>query len=423
MNKSVYIILFFLFTHISAENFPVTNILMNGNNEDRINIVFLGDGYTYEEMDDYIEDVFEVTDGLFLSPPYSNYKNHFNVYAVEVPSNESGTDHPGTASDCGSESNNVFYADTYFNSTFDSGGTHRALVINNTFAAYTVLSENTPDWDIVFLMVNTTMYGGTGGAFATFSRNQLSIEIALHEIGHSFAGLSDEYWAGFQFANENTNMTQDTNPSTVIWNQWLYDNGIGIYQYESPGNDWHRPHQDCKMRYLETPFCSVCSEQTIKTIYSILDPIGNYLPEYTEINLPANGSEYFQINPIPTIPNTIKTDWLLNNELIFEDTAEIIFDASIYNPGSYILKAYVKDTTDLVRFDNLSLLESEMNWDINIDSNLIGDINTDSTVDILDVVQTISLIFNNGYNYLADLNQDGNVNIQDVILIVNIILN
>ena len=269
MNKSVYIILFFLFTHISAENFPVTNILMNGNNEDRINIVFLGDGYTYEEMDDYIEDVFEVTDGLFLSPPYSNYKNHFNVYAVEVPSNESGTDHPGTASDCGGETNNVFYADTYFNSTFDSGGTHRALVIDNTFAAYTVLSENTPDWDIVFLMVNTTMYGGTGGAFATFSRNQLSIEIALHEIGHSFAGLSDEYWAGFQFANENTNMTQDTNPSTVIWNQWLYDNGIGIYQYESPGNDWHRPHQDCKMRYLETPFCSVCSEHTIKTIYSI----------------------------------------------------------------------------------------------------------------------------------------------------------
>ena len=185
------------------------------------------------------------------------------------PSNESGTDHPGTASDCGGEANNVFYADTYFNSTFDSGGTHRALVIDNTFAAYTVLSANTPDWDIVFLMVNTTMYGGTGGAFATFSRNQLSIEIALHEIGHSFAGLSDEYWAGFQFANENTNMTQDTNPSTVIWNQWLYDNGIGIYQYESPGNDWHRPHQDCKMRYLETPFCSVCSEHTIKTIYSI----------------------------------------------------------------------------------------------------------------------------------------------------------
>jgi len=423
MNKSVYIILFFLFTLISAENFPVTNILMNGNNEDRINIVFLGDGYTYEEMDDYIEDVFEVTDGLFLSPPYSNYKNHFNVYAVEVPSNESGTDHPGTASDCGGEANNVFYADTYFNSTFDSGGTHRALVIDNTFAAYTVLSANTPDWDIVFLMVNTTMYGGTGGAFATFSRNQLSIEIALHEIGHSFAGLSDEYWAGFQFANENTNMTQDTNPSTVIWNQWLYDNGIGIYQYESPGNDWHRPHQDCKMRYLETPFCSVCSEHTIKTIYSILDPIGNYLPEYTSINLPANGSEFFQINPIYTIPNTIEIDWFLNDEIIVQDTPEIIFDASIYNPGSYILKAYVKDITDLVRFDNLNLLESEVNWNINIDSNLIGDINADNAVDILDVIQTINLIFNNGYNYLADLNQDENINIQDVILIVNIILN
>ena len=420
MNKLIFILFFSI---LLSDNFPVKNIIINGNNEDRINIVFLGDGYTQNEMENYIEDVYEVTDGLFSSPPYSNYQNHFNVYAIEVPSNESGTDHPGTASDCGNEINNVFYADTYFDSTFDNGDTHRALVINNTFAAYTVLADNTPDWDIVFMMVNTTMYGGTGGTFATFSRNQLSIEIAIHEIGHSFAGLSDEYWAGFQFANENVNMTQNIDPTTIVWNQWLYDNGVGIYQYESPGNEWHRPHQDCKMRYLETPFCSVCSEHTIRTIYSILDPIGNYLPQYSNISLSSNGSEYFQINPIPTIPNTIEVNWFLNDDIIFGNTNQIIFDASIYNPGDYTLKASCKDTTNLVRSDNLNLLKSEVSWNITIDSSLIGDINADGAIDILDVIQSINLIFNNQYNNIADINEDDIINIQDIILIVSIILN
>ena len=70
-------------------------------------------------MTDYIADVEDVTSALFNTVPYSNYMNYFNVYAVEVPSDDSGTDHPGTAPDCGGYNNDVFYADTYFDSSFD----------------------------------------------------------------------------------------------------------------------------------------------------------------------------------------------------------------------------------------------------------------------------------------------------------------
>ena len=101
------------------EVFPVADIMVNGDDNSRVNIVFLGDGYTQSEMDNYISEVESVTDALFNTVPYSNYMNYFNVYAVEVPSNDSGTDHPGTAPDCGSYTNESFYNDTYFDSSFD----------------------------------------------------------------------------------------------------------------------------------------------------------------------------------------------------------------------------------------------------------------------------------------------------------------
>ena len=66
------------------EVFPVSDILINGSNDSRVNIVFLGDGYKQNQMDSYISDVEDVVDELFNTIPYSNYKNYFNVYAVEV---------------------------------------------------------------------------------------------------------------------------------------------------------------------------------------------------------------------------------------------------------------------------------------------------------------------------------------------------
>ena len=288
----------------NAEVLPVTDIMVNGTLDSRINIVFLGDGYILNNMDNFINDVNEVTDALFDEVPYSNYINFFNVYAIEVPSNESGTDHPGNAPDCGNHANDVFFADTYFNSSFDQYNIHRLLVIQNIGAAYDVLADNFPQWDVVFIIVNHTMYGGSGGSFATFSRDSYSTEIAIHELGHTFPGLSDEYWAGFQYAQENVNMTQETNPDIVIWNPWLYDYGIGIYNYENPGNEWFRPHQNCKMKSLGEPFCSVCSEHTILSIYNLIDVTEGVQPDNFDLSI--NLSDIYRtINNVGGVSDTI----------------------------------------------------------------------------------------------------------------------
>ena len=71
----------------------------------------------------------------------------------------------------------------------------------------------------------------------------------------------------------------------------------------------------------------------------------------------------------------------------------------------------------------MNLLQSEVIWDITIESSLIGDLNNDETINISDIILAVDLILNGQFNNLADINEDGFINIQDIILLINIILN
>ena len=98
------------------------------------------------------------------------------------------------------------------------------------------LAKNFPNYDQVCILANTPYYGGSGGSYATTTLNTASNEIYAHEIGHSFAALSDEYYAGDGYAGERVNMTKETNPLLVKWKNWMNINGIGIYQHCCGGN-------------------------------------------------------------------------------------------------------------------------------------------------------------------------------------------
>ena len=407
----------------SREIFPVSDIMVNGSNDSRVNIIFLGDGYKQNQMTDYIANVEDVTAALFNTIPYSNYINYFNVYAVEVPSDDSGTDHPGTAPDCGGYTNDVFFADTYFDSSFDLYDIHRLLYIQNSSAAFDVLTDNMPEWDIIFVMVNTTMYGGAGGTFAVFSRHQTSTEIAIHEIGHSFSGLSDEYWAGFNYAGENANMTTNNDPETIVWNPWLYDNGVGIYAHDYPGNEWYKPHQNCKMQFLGPPFCSVCVEQTVRSVYSILSPIDSYYPSELELDVFPSEILSFGIVPILPSPSSLDISWFIDNQLIQQDINEIDIEASGYSLGRHEIKVVVNDLSDLVRNDPSNLLSSEIVWDLTINCVTNPDVNSDEDINVQDIIIIVNHILENSSDIpCIDLNQDGILNILDIIFIINLIL-
>ncbi|MFC2097935.1 M64 family metallopeptidase [Bacteroidota bacterium] len=333
--------------------FDTDTLILNGDIKQRINFVFLGDGYLESELDKYMEDVDTIVDELFNQSPWNKYKSYFNVIAIKVPSNVSGAS---------LDPDNLI--DNYFGSTFNSYGIERLLVPMRSSRIQAVMSSNFPLYDQIFVIVNSDKYGGSGGWVATASTNSASIEVAIHELGHSFGGLADEYWAGLQYANEKVNMTQQTNPELVKWKDWMGDYGIGIYSHDSPGQSWKRPHQNCKMRYLGRLFCAVCREELTSDILSLVNQVESYEPENTFVELADD--QLFKLNILKPEPNTVKSSWYFEGILIKENIDSLLLLTDTLDQGSYSLRATAIDTTNYIRksshfSDELFLVS----WDIN----------------------------------------------------------
>lgn len=336
-----------LSTCVFAQEFDVETIFENGDKNYRINLVFLSDGYQESELDEFVDDVNKVLDDMFDQTPFKEYKTYFNAYAIKVPSNQSGADHPQNTTDSDCAPVPVLSVDNYFGSTFDEGGIHRLLVPKNTAAIADVLSEYFPTYDQAFILVNSPYYGGSGGHYATSSTNEASSEVSIHEIGHSFAFLADEYWIESQ--GEAPNRTQQSTASTVKWKNWVGSNSIGVFEYE-PGAGWYRPHQNCKMRFLDVPFCAVCKEAFVERIHTFVNPFIDFSPVEAEFEL-NEGSIDLSLELLPPNPNTLKITWKKNgNEMKGnKNQDQITLPSSILHLETNTIEAIIMDTTVLTR--------------------------------------------------------------------------
>lgn len=382
MAATVYILSFS--AQLQAEIFPVNDVLITGPREERINIVFLAEGYTAGEMYQFELDVQEVLGGLFLVEPYMEYQYYFNVYSIDVISQQSGTDHPASASDCPPDMPS-FHANTYFNSSFDVAGIHRLLVAKNSSAIHEVLEDNLPEWDIAFIVVNTSYYGGSGGEFATISMDPAAPEIALHEMGHAFANLADEYEYGGMTPYEAPNATAETDRDFIKWRLWIeettpvptpetstYASVVGLFEgavYHSIG--WYRPKLNCKMRALGVPFCEVCSEQTVLSIYNLVQTtIADFDPIDDSLTVTEGEILEFVIERMQPVPNTIETEWYVDTDLAASDVDTFQFDTSLYGAGDYVVKVKAVDMTTLVRNAPLEFLSSTLEWYVTVEENV-----------------------------------------------------
>jgi hypothetical protein len=327
-----------------SQVFPVETVVDNGLATKRVKFVFLSDGYTNAQLPDFITRVTDFKNNLFTQPPFSNYKNFFNVYAIKVPSVESGADHPGTATDVTEPGGQpVLTVDTYFNTTFDYANIHRLVVPQNGAAINNVLRDNFPSYNQIFIFSNSPFYGGSGGAYATSTVEANSDEVSIHEIGHSFAFLADEYEIGGQ--GERPNRTTVTDALTIKWKNWLGFDGIGIYPIGVEG--WQRPHQNCKMQFLDVPFCAVCKEAFVNRIYNIVTPIYSYLPSSTTPTLTTTTN--FSANLTLPIPNTLQTEWKLNGASIASGVDNVNINPTTLPVGNSTLTLFVTDNTPLSR--------------------------------------------------------------------------
>ncbi len=353
------LLLLFIFAYnfqlVFSQSFDVQTLKNSGEDSKRINLVILSDGYQASEMAKFDTDATSFMNTLFSQEPFASYENYFNVYIIKVPSNESGATHPGTAPD---EPNNppvpVLDVDNYFGTAFDSFNIHRLLLTFNTALVSTVLANNFPEYDQGIILVNSPYYGGSGGTYPIASTGADAMEIAIHELGHSFVDLKDEYYPGDELAGEAINMTQETDPTAVRWKNWLDVDNVGIFPYATSGtaSTWNRPHQNCKMRYLGFDFCAVCKEGIVEKIHDLISPIDSYTPTEATIsdtNFPLN----FQLNTIQTLPtNTIENTWTLNSDTIASNTDTLIVEESDLTTGINNLTVVANDATPFINIDN-----------------------------------------------------------------------
>ncbi len=329
----------------------VDTLLKSGPINKRINLVFMGDGYTTAQMTQFIANATSASYYLLNTTPFVYYKNYFNVFAIKCPSPQSGITHLGVATDVTEPASPTLNVTNNFDTRFDNYGVHRLIYSMDPAAVYSVLAAGFPAYDQAIILGNSTEYGGAGGGYAVSSIHPSSPEIVVHEMGHSFAGLADEYWAGASYAAEKPNMTANNNTSTIKWSPWVGSNSINAYPYDNtpPGDGWFRPHQNCKMQFLNAPFCSVCKQTIIERIHALTNPIDDYSPAN---NVPVTytaPAQWFKITLVKPNPNTLKSSWELNGNLVASNVDSLMMGNVSLTPGNNSLWFTVTDSTILSR--------------------------------------------------------------------------
>ena len=252
---------------------PVYNAWIGNEDINRaVDIVLLPEGYTQEEMGKFVKDCDFFVQSLFAYAPYDRYRNSFNVRGVMAPSQQSGCTEPGAH-----VYRNTAMRFSYW--TFDS----ERYCMSTDNRDIRDLAGQVP-YDQIYVLVNSEKYGG-GGIYNFYCSsavgNSYSSDIFIHEFGHGFAGLADEYYmdeTGYGDFYNNDIEPWEPNLTTLVdfdskWRDMMdestpiptprireYEHTIGVFEgggYESEGI--YSPHMDCLMKtFRGHVFCPVC---------------------------------------------------------------------------------------------------------------------------------------------------------------------
>lgn len=254
-------------------NLPVYDAWIGNKDVTRaVDIVILPEGYTQAEMGKFVKDCDFFVKSLFDYAPYDRYKESFNVRGVMAPSQESGCTEPGARI-----YKNTVMRFSYW--TFDS----ERYCMSTDNRDIRDLAGQVP-YDQIYILINSEKYGG-GGIYnfycSSAAGNSFSGDIIIHEFGHGFAGLADEYYndeTGYGDFYNNDIEPWEPNLTTLVnfdtkWKDMMdpktpiptprvkkYETTIGVFEgggYEAEGI--YSPHMDCLMKTFKGhEFCPVC---------------------------------------------------------------------------------------------------------------------------------------------------------------------
>lgn len=246
-------------------------LLKSGSPEDKIDVVIVAEGYTAEESEMFYNDARIAMDAILAHEPFGQYKDRFNFVAVALESNDSGVSVPGEGEwkDTALKAHfNTFYMDRYL-TTLRLKNMHDKLC-------------GIP-YEHIVILANTDTYGG-GGIYNSYTlttaHHPAFKPVVVHEFGHSFAGLADEYYYDDQYV-------EYYYPDCEPWEQ----NITTLFDFESKWKDMldagqaqllegagyqskgvYRGSEDCRMHTNKAEaFCPVCQRA-----------IGRIIEFYTE---------------------------------------------------------------------------------------------------------------------------------------------
>lgn len=163
----------------------VWSVVRNGAPRDKVDLLLLGDGYTAAEMEKWHRDALRTSEQLFTVSPFKEHKQDFNVWAIDTPAEENGV----------SRASDGIYRQSPLGASYDAFGSERYIL---TFANKRLrqIAAAAP-YEFIEIVVNGRKYGGGGifNLYATVSSdNAFTPYVFVHEFGHHFAGLADEYY-------------------------------------------------------------------------------------------------------------------------------------------------------------------------------------------------------------------------------------
>jgi hypothetical protein len=348
-----------------------TKIRNTGPDANRFVIAILGDGFTAADLagGSFANKASSFLGALFATSPWTGYASMVNAYRVDIESAESGADYEDAAPESGGTQK-----DTYLNGGFWVGGTERCCFLRGSGIARAMAAADdlvgVGVWDEILVFVNSTKYGGCGGAVGVSSINSVSDEIQIHEFGHSFAGLADEYDYGSTSTSCTPSSTRNIdcafNFPQVKWQVWVtpgtpiptpdtaqYNTAIGAFEgaaYQTVGI--FRPMRDCAMRSLGAAFCPICKEAHVLRLFREFRMADGAVPAFGLADVPAYGSRVFRVIPVSLAGLSYR--WFTNGVLVAGATSPSLNVAGNHVTGpDFQLRLEITHTTSLVRAEPL----------------------------------------------------------------------
>ena len=278
-----------LIKRMKPEPAPHRYLLKSGNPQEKIDVAIVAEGYTKEEAEQFYKDAQVAVEAILAHEPFGTYRDRFNFVAIALESKDSGVSVPREG----------LWKDTAVVSNYDTFYSDRYLTTSCVWKMHDELCGI--PYEHLVILANTDTYGG-GGIYNSYTlTTALHKEfqpVVVHEFGHSFAGLADEYYYDDQFVEyyypdsepweQNITTLFDFEskwddmlpkiiqiPTPVEGNVWEKikagtkpESIVGVYEgagYQSKGV--YRPYPDCRMKTnAAESFCPVCQRAIARII-------------------------------------------------------------------------------------------------------------------------------------------------------------